>query len=169
MHAPTRTPFARQTQWCLVPAATQRSCILEKCGGRESESKQKKTTRLSSDRKFFLFNGRFWDWIFGKKGSVVESGSPVGAHNWETGVSQTPKPEWGRIWNYPEVPNHIEAPENSSVLQICSPLHSTSSETSCLRWYPRCIQCLAALLFDPNLQPWCFAPSIRVLGWSSHL
>lgn len=109
--------------------------------------KQKKTSRLRSDRKCIRLLG-----VFGNEG----------LRGW--------KPPTRRAEGFGATRRGSEPHQNAGkLMSVANLFPSTSSETSCLRWYPRCIQCLAALFFGTNLQRWCFAPSIRVLGWSSHL
>ena len=97
--------------------------------------------------------------IFGKKGSVVESGSPQLG---DRSISNPPT----RMGKDLELPRGSEPHWSAGkLISVANLFTSTSLETSCLRWCPRCIQCLAALLFDPNLQPihqgaWMVIPSL---------
>lgn len=54
VHAHTRTPFARQTQWCLEPAATQRSAF-SKMRWQRVRIKQKKINQAEFGSEVHLF------------------------------------------------------------------------------------------------------------------
>lgn len=81
-----------------------------KCGGRGFESNRKKSTRLSSDLKCICFNGHFWE----RRALWLEVGAQWA--NPPTRIGEG----FGATTRGSE-PH--QTPENSSVLQICSPLH----------------------------------------------